>query len=235
MTTVRQIIEASMRIIGELGEGQSMTAEQGQDALQSLIDMVASWSVEPSLIYTETVESFTLTAGDGSYTIGSGGDFNTSRPIAINTARIKDGSLFIQDIEIVGKDTYSEEDDGLTTGTPEYLWYDANALLGTIRLFPYPSQAYIMEIYSHKAFVGASLALSDTLVLPEGYMRAIKYNLAREIAPEYGKSLTPDSSRIARESMNIVKKRNLSQNVSTLKCDDALTTKNNSFNVETRQ
>lgn len=235
MTTVRQAIEAAMRIIGELGEGQSMTAEQGQDALESLIDMIASWSVEPSLIYTETVESFTLTAGDGSYTIGSGGDFNTTRPISINTARIKDGTIFIQDLEIVGKDTYSEEDDGLTTGTPEYLWYDANTPLGTIRLFPYSSQAYTLEIYSHKAFSSATLALSDTLVVPEGYMRAIKYNLAREIAPEYGKSLSPDASRIARESMNIVKSSNLSSDVSTLKCDDALLSKNNDFDMETRR
>ena len=235
MTTVRQVIEASMRIIGELGEGQSMTAEQGQDALVSLVDMIASWSVEPSLIYTETVESFTLTAGDGSYTIGSGGDFDTSRPVSINTAKIKDGTLFIQDLDIVGKDTYSEEDDGLTTGTPEYIWYDANAPLGTIRLFPYPSQAYTMEVYSHKPFVISSSSLSDTLVVPEGYMRAIKYNLAREIAQEYGKSLTPDASRIARESMNIIKSRNLSSDVSTMKSDDALLTRNNNFDVETRR
>lgn len=234
MTTIRDDIEAAFRIIEELGEGMSLTAAQAQDALASLIIMIDSWSLRDSLIYTESVESFTLTAGDGEYTIGSGGDFDTARPSTINTARIKDGSFYVQDLEIVGKDRYSEVDDGQSTGMPYLLWYDKNAPLGTIRLYPYPSTSYELQIYSNKPFLASSVALTDTLVLPAGYRRALRFNLAREIAPEYGKTLNPEAAKIARESKRFVMSSNMADDMAILRMND-MPIGDVVMNVETRK
>ena len=38
------------------------------------------------------------------------------------------------------------------------------------------------------------------LALPPGYERAIKFNLAEELAPEYGTELLPGAIKIANES-----------------------------------
>ena len=48
------------------------------------------------------------------------------------------------------------------------------------------------------------LTLADDLPYPPEWIRAIKYNLAIEIAPEYGFSASPELIALARESKDIV-------------------------------
>lgn len=218
MTTVRQCIEGALRLIQEVGEGQSMTAQQGQDGLYSLVSMIESWSIEAGTVATETQESFTLTAGDGDYSIGSGDDFNTTQPTVINDAILTHSTNNQYPLRIVGQDEWASIPDKSTTGAPETLYYDGN---GNIYIYPVPDQAYTLTLYSEKP-ISTYTNLSDDLAAPNGYERAFRYNLACEVAPEYGKSPSAVVVNIAVESKNTVINQNLKNDLNRLSADPAL-------------
>ena len=52
-----------------------------------------------------------------------------------------------------------------------------------------------------------SFALStDTVSLPTGFLRALKYNLALDLAPEYGKTPNAIIISVAQESKEVLKR-----------------------------
>lgn len=218
MATVRQLIEGAYRLIQEVGEGMPMTAEQGRDGLAVMLDMLSSWSAEPSSIYTEARESFTLTAGQAAYTIGATGDFNTARPTEILTAVIKDGDIVLSRLNNVSAAELAERQSD-TRATPTFYWLNGGYPLVTITFNCPPPSAYTLDLFSKKTLTTYT-SLADTISLPPGYERAIRYNLARELAPEYGKDLSMEAKRIARQALQIVKARNQSNRLETLRFSD---------------
>lgn len=52
------------------------------------------------------------------------------------------------------------------------------------------------------------VGLTTQLLIPPGYLRAFKYNLAMEIAPEFGVEPSPQVSRIAMTSKRNIKRIN---------------------------
>ena len=81
MVTARKIINSAFRKIHVLGVGSTLSAEEANDALDTLNAMLASWSAEGDLIFTETVEEFPCTEAE-TYTMGVGGDFDTVAPVS---------------------------------------------------------------------------------------------------------------------------------------------------------
>ena len=90
MATVSDIIKSSLRLLGILAQGETPTAQESADALVSLNDMIDSWSNDGFLVFNRVIESFTMGTAS-SYTLGSGGDFSTTRPIRLIEASFKQG------------------------------------------------------------------------------------------------------------------------------------------------
>jgi hypothetical protein len=59
-----------------------------------------------------------------------------------------------------------------------------------LHLNPVPSAADTLVLYTWQQ-LSRFAATSDTFDLPPGYARAIRYNLALELAPEYGFRFQP--------------------------------------------
>src|SRR5689334_6075004 len=78
-----------MRLIGALASGEALTSNESNDGLRSLNDLIDSWSTESLLIPNKVREVFPLVPGQQSYSMGSGGNFNTSRPLKIENALIQ--------------------------------------------------------------------------------------------------------------------------------------------------
>lgn len=204
MTTGRTIVKRAMQIAGILTKNEEPSADESVDGLASLNDMISSWANDTMLIYSRTWENFTLSGGVSSYTIGTGGVFNTTRPVQIIEAHTRDSNVKYDDLVIVSNVDYNRLVDTYTgEGFPEYLNFDGAYPLGTIRLFPTPSAALTLSLLTEKPIT--ALTLDGTVSLPAGWERALKYNLAMEISGEYGQQLDAVSMKIANDSLVSIK------------------------------
>lgn len=221
MTTVRDIVEGALRLIEEVGEGQQMTAQQGQDGLFALQGLIDSWSLDPAMIATEVQEELTLTGNVGEYTIGSGGDLDTVKPLNIVAATIKDVSVPLNNLEIIGQAKYAQVFSDEGKGTPYYLYYDNNYPLGNIRFYSIPDKAYTLVLYSQKPITNYT-SLNDTIVAPQGGDRMLRFNLAVELAPEFGKQAPMKVEEKANESRDLFMGQNIRNDLETSSTDTAL-------------
>lgn len=85
-TTARTLILGAFEIIQVYQPGEVPGADQMQGALGRLNRMLGSWAVQPLTIPVIAREVFPITADVGVYTIGPGGDFDTTRPNRVTAA-----------------------------------------------------------------------------------------------------------------------------------------------------
>lgn len=188
MSTAQEMINSSLRLIRVLAAGETPDASMSNDALQVLNDMLEEWTITKYLTPQYLTESFDLVSGQASYTIGTTGDFSTTRPVRIESAYVRDGSNDYT-LRIVDYDEYNRiVAKSNSTNLPTVLYYDTSYANGTIKLYPEPSDSTVdLFITSWKPF--ATATLTGEIALPPGYNKAIKYNLAIELGPEYGKTV----------------------------------------------
>lgn len=209
MSTVNDLIKGSLRLLGAIAQGETPSSNASADALSALNDMLESWSNDGFLIYHRVIESLTLTASTASYTIGSSGAFNTTRPVRIANALVKQsGSNDEIPIRIYNEDEWAQiSDKTLTSILPQGIYYDPNFALGLIYVWPVPSATASLILYSDKPLSNFSL-IADTVSLPPGYKEAMRYNLAVRLAPEYGRPISQDIAMIASESKAAIMRTN---------------------------
>jgi hypothetical protein len=208
-TTARDLIKGSLRLIGSIAAGETPSASELSDALNSLNEMIASWSNDGYLIFSRHVEEFALTGGQQVYTIGSGGDFDTARPVRIIQVGAKE-SAGQTEIPISQYNVQEWSNIGLksTQSTlPQGIYYNPSFPLGEISVWPVPSSAARLVLYTAKPLAQIATA-DDVLSLPPGYLRALRYNLAVELADEYGKMVTQRIELIAAESKAVLMRMN---------------------------
>lgn len=216
MATSLDLIEKSMRLIGALGQGESATAQEGTDGLACLNAMLESWSLERLFAYQIKQENFTWTSGQSSRTIGSGGNFSTTRP-----NKLENGFTRISNIDypyrVVEKEFYDAIMDKTTQGPfPEVIYYQQSSPTGTLFAWPVPNASIDFYI-NHWVPLQSFTALTTDLALPAGYQRAIEYNLAIEFQGEYPELEIPASViRIASQSKSAIKRLNIPSMVAQL-------------------
>ena len=191
MTTANDLISRSLRLLGVVGQGRrTLSANEASDGLEALNSMLESFSLERMMIYQILEENFPITAGTADYTIGSGGTFNTTRPVKVDGAFIRDNGIDFPML-VIDHDAYDSVPLKTATARPQYLYFDAQYPLAYIRLLYTPDASYTLYINSWKQlqrFTDGTTALA----LPPGYERMIVYNLAIELNPVFGTEL-PES------------------------------------------
>jgi hypothetical protein len=90
---------------------------------------------------------------------------------------------------------------------PQGIYYDPNFALGAIYVWPIPSGNGTLILHSEKPLTTYSL-ISEDVTLPPGYKKALRYNLAMELAPEYGKAISQDIAMQASESKALIMRTN---------------------------
>jgi hypothetical protein len=171
--------------------------------------MLASWSTDGALIFTETKETFTLTGAE-SYTIATGGAFNTTSPNDIIAAYVTRTGTDTH-LQVIDATEYAKIADKDGTGTPLKIYYDQNYPTPKIYIYPVNQEATTITLISEKALTGFS-SLDTVFAMPAEYERALIHNLAIEMASEFGKEPTMTVKRIAKESLDNVKRQNKKNN-----------------------
>lgn len=208
-----QLIEGSLRLIGVLAEGESLSANGANDALDSFNAMLDSWSNESLIVFPDLREVFALSSVGLSqtYTWGTGGTLNSSRPMRVKKALIQLSSATTPTeipVELLTMEEYASVIlKTLQSNFPLYAYIDDAYPTRNVNVWPVPTDSTnSLVFYSTKPLTQASLNVA--LSLPPGYLRALRYNLAIELAPEYGKVIPDPVTAIAIESKAAVKRNN---------------------------
>jgi hypothetical protein len=211
-------ITGALRLLGVLAEGETPSSEMAADALYALNQMIDSWNTERLSIFSTQDQVFLWTPGLKSQTLGPSGDFVGNRPVLL------DDSTYFRDpqtnvsygIKFINQQQY----DGIAVKTvtstyPQVIFI--NMTYPDIDMYIYPVPLRLLEwhfISVEELTQPADLA--TTMAFPPGYLRAFRYNLACEIAPEFGVEPSPTVSRIAMYSKRNLKRINNPDDVMAL-------------------
>ena len=205
MTTAGDIIYGALRLIGQLAEGEVPSADTAQDALAAMNMMIDSWSTERLAVYATQDQTFTWPAGQATRTLGPTGNFVGLRPVLLDDATYYvdlQGLSFMP--AIINEAEYNAIVLKTVTSTyPQVIYAEASNPNATYSIYPVPTQALVWHFISVLELAQPA-TLGTELVFPPGYLRAFRYNLACELAPEFGVEPSPQVTRVA-----MVSKRNL--------------------------
>lgn len=77
MTTALEIITGALKRCGSYSPGEPLSSADSSDALETLNDMLDSWSTDQASVYSDIENTFTFTPGQYQYTIGNYTSTNT--------------------------------------------------------------------------------------------------------------------------------------------------------------
>lgn len=207
MATGQTLINRASRLIGAASIGETLSAEETEAGLDALNAMLDSWRNERLMVYAIQDESLTMVSAQASYTIGTGGDLNTTRPVRIEAAYMR-ASNTDYDVDILNEREWAGIPDKTSTSDlVERIYYQPSMSTGTLYVWPVPNTANVLHLLTWTPLSTLATA-STTVTLPPGYEEAIAYNLALRIAPEHGISISPEVAEVARTSKAAIKRIN---------------------------
>ena len=209
-TSAGDQINGAMRLIGMLAEGETPSAAASQDALSALNQMIDSWNTERLSVFSTQDQIFTWPASTQSRTLGPSGDFVGNRPVLLDDATyFRDAATNVSyGIKMINQQQYNGIAVKTVTSTyPQVLWINMTYPDVEMYVYPVPLRPLEWHFVSVEELTQPA-TLATTLSFPPGYLRAFKYNLACEIAAEFGVEPSPQVSRIAMTSKRNLKRIN---------------------------
>ena len=234
MATIGDTINGALRLIGQLAEGESPSAETSADALSAFNQMIDSWSIDRLNVYYTQDQTFTWPANDGSVTFGpTGADFTGVRPVEVIDSTYFKVNNLSYGLAMINEEQYNAIALKTSTSTwPQLLWVNMGMPSITMKVWPVPTGDIEFHLISVVVLVQAT-SLATTLTIPPGYLRAFRFNLACEIANEFGIEPPSKVQRIAASSLRSVKRINNPNDLMSMPAN--LVTASPRFNIFTSQ
>lgn len=216
-TTAGDQINRALRLLGVLAEGETASAATSQDALVALNQMIDSWNTERLAVFCTQDQVFTWPSGFIERTLGPTGNFVGNRPIQLDDGTyFKAPSGVSYGIKFINQDQYNGIAVKTSTSTfPQVIFVNNTFPDVEMYIFPKPTQDLEWHFISVQELAQPA-TLSTDLFFPPGYMRCFAYNLAMEIAPEFGVEPSSQVQRIAMTSKRNIKRINNPYDVMSL-------------------
>jgi hypothetical protein len=217
-TTAGDQINAALRLIGMLAEGETPSANTSNDALNALDQMIDSWNTERLTVFSTQDQVFTWTPNQISRTLGPTGNFVGNRPILVDDSTyFKDPTNGISfGIKIINQQQYNGIAVKTVTSTyPQVMWVNMSYPNIDMYVYPVPTKALEWHFVSVTELTQPA-TLATNLTFPPGYLRCFKYNLACEIATEFGVEPPANVARIAMTSKRNLKRINNPDDIMSL-------------------
>ena len=200
MTTARDMINSAARLINIIQQNESLNDDEMNTAKYALNAMIESWSNNRLMIFNIAEHVFPLT-GQKTYTLGAGGDWDVERPMNIECAYARLQPNSPQQLDIAMQSLTVEQYAGIavknTPSTFPFAFYDnGNFPLREISLFPIPNGPADIVLWLWEPLIDLT-NIDAEVRYPPGYERAFRFNLACELAAEYGKTVAPEVTQRA--------------------------------------
>lgn len=207
----REIISTAMRLIGQLAEGEEPSVSALSDGMRSFNTMIDSWDLERLTVYGTRTQIFNWPAGQATQ--------NMPKILPEDGVLHLDSSTYFVDpstgisypITMVNQEQYNSISLKSATGPfPSVMYSELRSPVSlntapvlTMNIYPVPDRQLSFNLVVTQVLEKLE-SVNDSLNLLSGYDRCCKYNLACEIAPEYGVEPSATVRRIA-----MISKRNL--------------------------
>ena len=203
-------INRALRLLGVLAEGETTSAAVMQDSLMAMNQMIDSWNTERLSVFSTQDQIFNWPPDLITRTLGPTGDFVGNRPILVDDATyFRDATTNVSyGIKLINQQQY----DGIAVKTvtstyPQVMFVNMTYPNITMTIYPKPTRVLEWHIVSVEK-LSEPATLATILAFPPGYLRAFTYNLAMEIAPEFGVEPSEQVKRIAMTSKRNLKRIN---------------------------
>jgi len=203
-------INRALRLLGVLAEGETTSASVMQDSLMAMNQMIDSWNTERLSVFSTQDQVFNWPPDLITRTLGPTGDFVGNRPILVDDATyFRDATTNVSyGIKLINQQQY----DGIAVKTvtstyPQVMFVNMTYPNITMTIYPKPTRVLEWHIVSVEK-LSEPATLATVLAFPPGYLRAFTYNLAMEIAPEFGVEPSEQVKRIAMTSKRNLKRIN---------------------------
>lgn len=187
-----ELIKAAFRLIGVGHRGESVPADEINDASEALNIMLKAWQADGLQLWKREEASITLSAGTSTYTLGPTGSIVMQRPLRILEAVRRDSSNIDVPINKLSWNEYYGLSNKTSTGIPVSYYYDPQLDNGRFTVWQVPTATeaaeYTIEIVYHLPFEDMDNS-TDNFDCPVEWLQAIKFGLALDLAPEYGVDL----------------------------------------------
>jgi hypothetical protein len=241
VTSAQTIINGAFDLIGVLQAGGTLDGNSLADGYRRLQNFTGTLAIQSKTIPTIGREVFPLIAGRGGpndagvvgggpYTIGPNGNFNTSRPNALEGAglllAVAGNPLPLEIPRALITDdwwegiAFKDLPNALFTGVYYNPTFSVGGL-GTIYLYPVPNTNANSLVLYRREQLGKFTSLTASYTVPDGYDEMLEYNLAVRLAGPYRRQLPPYVQQMAVDSLALVKRANY--RISDLPVDPALT------------
>jgi hypothetical protein len=198
------IIERAYALIGVKALGEPLdgdTLQYGLDALNSLID---SWQAE-SLFIPYTTE-FSQTVTGSPITIGAGQTLNTPRPKFIRDTSFVRFSNTDYPLAWLDQSDFNQiTNKSISSTYPLYGYYDGKYPTANIYLYPTASSTDLHLIFD--AVLPAFADYTTDVNIDTGWLRALQYSLAEELAPGLI-DISPQLAKSAASARRVIRTNN---------------------------
>jgi hypothetical protein len=214
VVSARDLITAALRLSMVASQNETPTDYQLQQGLYCLQEVLDSWNVDYNMIFGQTIQYFPIESQKQSYSIGpdltngvSPPDwiiplrpqriiFAVYRPLYANPNPTIDLRLKVltswEYMQIVTKE--------IASGVPSSCYLDQQYPVGNFYLWTEPNQGgFVGLVYDN--YLNSTLTLDSVVNVnfPPGYLKALRYELAQNLAPEFGKPMPGDVAAVLQQ------------------------------------
>jgi hypothetical protein len=128
----------------------------------------------------------------------------TQRPLEIIDAHLRNADDNDVALSIISRQEYKALSDKASEATPNQIYYDGQLTNGVLYVWPEPGDVKDRIIMTIKRPICDMDSATDNFDLPIEWAKAIKFNLAMELAPEYDVPISSDVVALALSSKKAV-------------------------------
>lgn len=229
-------IKSALRLVGALRSGLSLSASELADCKTVLNDLLDSWSAKRTTTFVvqritldQNQNTLVLIPSQQTYTLGNQNgteNFLLPRPPRLERVSIMYSAsqptpveLAMDMLDDVGWQSIANK--STSSLLPQVCYVEKNFPDMNLSFWPIPTQANQVVLYAWSALQQFA-DLTSQFSFPPGYARAIRYNLAVDLAAEFPCDLTKLQvvMKIAAQSKADIESLNIEPKVAV--CDEAI-------------
>jgi hypothetical protein len=214
--TARSLLVGVFRLLGITAQGEEPSAAELLEGFGRLNELVDAWATQRLTMQVTTRTEYALVSGQASYTIGPAAltpDWTGARPEFVDAVTLvlasstPDTEIPLSPLTTAAYQAIAQK--AMENALPTAWYYEPTMPVGTFTFWPVPdTAANAVAVYAPQTLAQFATLTTEYVMAP-GYTTAIRYNLAKMIAPEYGKALTAEIAVGAVESLGDIKRLNV--------------------------